>query len=133
MSHVCPVKDLGLPGSLPTTTNARRYAVAAGMAETAIGIRWMRLASPAAPLIQLRLDPKTGFPETRPGVPGPWGSRLDGPPEPRPPSGQAPPAGRQPNPLEEPWPPQFLILLLAAPRSSSLLGLALGAYIYSPP
>ena len=67
------VKDIDLPGSLHTTTNARRYEVAAGVAKTATGIRWMPTASPAAPLLQLRLDPKTGSPRARPGALGPWG------------------------------------------------------------
>jgi hypothetical protein len=59
--------------------------VAAGMAKTAIGIRWMQLlAFPAVPLFQLRLDPKIGFPETRSGAPGPWGPWLDRPRDPRP-------------------------------------------------
>jgi hypothetical protein len=48
------VKEIGLPaGSLHTTTNARRYVVAAGVARTATGIRWMQSASPTAPLLQL--------------------------------------------------------------------------------
>ena len=67
------VKDIDLPGSLHTTTNARRYEVAAGVAKTVTGIRWMQTASPAAPLLQLRLDPKTGSHRARPGALGPWG------------------------------------------------------------
>ena len=89
------VKDIGLPESLHPTTNARMYVVAADVAETATGIRWMQPSS-AAPILQLRLDPKTGLPKTRPGAPGPWGPRLNEPRDPRMSEGQAPPAGRQP-------------------------------------
>jgi hypothetical protein len=113
------VKDIDLPGSLHTTTNARRYEVAAGVAKTATGIRWMPTASPAAPHLQLRLDPQTGSPRARPEALGPWvGPRLDEVREPRPPVGPAPPAGRQPKALEDWWPRAQLIDRLApqAPR-----------------
>ena len=114
------VKDIDLPGSLHTMTNARMYEVAAGVAKTATGIRWMPTASPAAPHLQLRLDPQAGSPRARPEALGPWvGPRHDEVREPRPPVGPAPPAGRQPKALEDWWPrAQHLIDRLApqAPR-----------------
>ena len=131
-----PVKDIDLPGSLHTTTNARRYEVAAGVAKTATGIRWMPTASLAAPLLQLRLDPKTGSPRARPDALGPWvGPRHDEVREPRPPVGPAPPAGRQPKALED-WRPrarqQHLIDRLAPQAPRGLVAFYLWATLLQP-
>jgi len=124
------VKDIDLPGSLHTTTNAHRYEVAAGVAKTATGIRWMPTASPAAPHLQLRLDPQTRSPRARPEALGPWvGPRHDEVREPRPPVGPAPPAGRQPKAPEDWWPraQQLLTDRLAPQAGRGLVALYLWA------
>jgi hypothetical protein len=124
------VKDIDLPGSLHRTTNARRYEVAAGVAKTATGIRWMLTASPAAPHLQLRLDPQTRSPRARPEALGPWvGPRHDPVREPRPPVGPAPPAGRQPKAPEDWWPraQQLLTDRLAPQAGRGLVALYLWA------
>ena len=90
------VKDIGLPESLHPTTNARRYMVAAGVAETATWDPCVELPSPAASR-QLRDELLVGSSS----VGGPWGSgprwlRPSGPRGRGPPAGWAPLAGRQP-------------------------------------
>ena len=90
------VKDIGLPESLHPTTNARRYMVAAGVAETATWDPGVELPSPAASR-QLRDELLLGSSS----VGGPWGSgprwlRPSGPRGRGPPAGWAPLAGRQP-------------------------------------
>ena len=94
--HLMYVKDIGLPESLHPTTNARRYMVAAGVAETATWDPCVELPSPAASR-QLRDELLVGSSS----VGGPWGSgprwlRPSGPRGRGPPAGWAPLAGRQP-------------------------------------
>ena len=111
------VKDIGLPESLHPTTNARRYMVAAGVAETATWDPCVELPSPAASR-QLRDELLVGSSS----VGGPWGSgprwlRPSGPRGRGPPAGRAPLAGRQPGPSTNggfPFMLGFVISLLGA-------------------